>query len=206
MGLSNSAEVTPTAVNVSLPFDAGFAESSLFSDGWTLGVVYSFTGGVVLPFDTELEVVSVDYETGGSMAGDQVGATVDLAWSDLLGSPSVVNVVVVDGGSFPAGLNNGSITLNPVVTIDFIRGDVNGDEKVNIADGIWIIYELFLGGPASACPISRDANGDGFTDTADAITVFNYRFLSGPAPAAPFPECGQDPDQTPEDCDSSFCG
>ena len=141
------------------------------------------------------------------MAGDPDGATVALTWDDGLGSPPVANVVVVDGGSWMQALfDDGSITLNAVVTTDFIRGDVNADEKVNIADGIWIIYELFLGGPVSTCPISRDVNGDGNVDTGDAVYLFNYRFLDGPDPTAPFPDCGQETDQTPEDCGTSFCG
>ncbi len=206
MGVSNGSEVFPTAVNLSLPFTADFAEDSLFSNGWTVGVVYSFAGGNTLPFPVQTTVLSIDYETGGSMAGDEDGATVALTWDDGLGSPPVANVVVVDGGSLQALFDDGSITLNAVVTVDFIRGDVNGDEKVNIADGIWIIYELFLNGPTSACPISRDANADGFVDTGDAVFVFNYRFLDGPEPSAPFPDCGQETDQTPEDCATSFCG
>ena len=205
MGVSNGSEVIPTAVNLSLPFAADFAEDSLFTNGWTVGVVYSFAGGTTLSFPQQTTVINADYETGGSMAGDPDGATVALTWDDGLGSPPVANVVVVDGGSLQALFDDGSITLNAVVTVDFIRGDVNGDEKVNIADGIWIIYELFLNGPTSTCPISRDANGDGSVDTGDAVFVFNYRFLDGPAPSDPFPDCGQETDQTPEDCATSFC-
>ena len=169
-------------------------------------MVYSFTGGNTLPFPVETTVINADYETGGSMAGDEDGATVALTWDDGLGSPPVANVVVVDGGSLQALFDDGSITLNAVVTVDFIRGDVKGDEKVNIADGILIIYELFPNGPTSTCPISRDANADGSVDTGDAVFVFNYRFLAGPEPSDPFPDCGQETDQTPEDCATSFCG
>ncbi|MGE4619070.1 MAG: dockerin type I domain-containing protein, partial [Planctomycetota bacterium] len=102
--------------------------------------------------------------------------------------------------------DDGSITLNPVVTSDYIRGDANSDERVNIADGIWIIAELFLGGEASTCPIARDSNNDGQVDAADAVYIFQYRFLDGPQPEAPFPSCGQTDGQTPEDCSSSGCG
>ena len=205
MGISNGSEVTPTAVNLSLPFSADFAESNLLSNGWTIGVVYSFTGGNTLPFPVETTVINADYETGGSMAGDEDGATVALTWDDGLGSPPVANVVVVGGASVDASLDDGSITLNAVVTIDFVRGDANGDERVNIADGIWIIYELFLSGPVSTCPIARDANGDSQVDTADAIYVIHYHLLDGPQPAAPFPDCGQSDGQTPEDCSDSGC-
>ena len=205
MGLANGPEVSASALNLSLGFEADFAESSLFADGWTIGVVYSFVGGTSLTFESSLEIISVDYSTGGSMAGDEVGTTVALNWSDDLGSPSVANVVVVDGASFTANLSDGSIALNPVVTVDFIRGDVNSDSIVNIADAIWIIYELFLNGPATTCPIALDANNDGLGDLADTSYIIMYRFSGGAAPAAPFPDCGQVSGQTPEDCGASSC-
>ncbi|MAJ29387.1 hypothetical protein CBD41_08280 [bacterium TMED181] len=205
MGLANSAEVAPTAVNFDLGFDADFAEVGLFANGWTAGVVYSFTGGVTASFETATEVISADYETAGSMAGNETGATASLTWDDGLGSPPVANVVVVDGASLIAVFSDGAIELNPVVTVDFIRGDANADAVVNIADGVWIIYELFLNGPSSTCTIGSDANADGLSDIADASFIFMYRFMNGSAPSAPFPDCGQVVDQTPEDCVSSGC-
>ena len=46
MGFANDDSlVTLVAVNVTLPFTADFAETNTFSNGWTVGVVYSFTGG-----------------------------------------------------------------------------------------------------------------------------------------------------------------
>jgi hypothetical protein len=167
--------------------------------------VYSFTGGNVLAFPTDATVITADYETGGSMAGNDTGATVSLTWDGGLGSPAVANVVVVGGGSIDALLSDGSITFAPVVTIDWTRGDANNDGTVNLADGIWIISELFVNGAASTCSISRDANSDGMFDLADPTYIIMYRFAGGPAPAAPFTDCGQVDGQTPEDCDSSAC-
>ncbi|MDG2084138.1 MAG: hypothetical protein P8K66_04135, partial [Planctomycetota bacterium] len=127
------------------------------------------------------------------------------SWSNDLGSPAVANVVVFDGGSYPANFVDGSIALNPVVTTDFIRGDANSDARINIADGVWIINELFLGGPSNPCAIANDANNDGSTDAGDAVYIFQYRFTDGPQPPAPFPSCGQVDGQTPEDCAASSC-
>ena len=205
MGLGNSAEVIATQVTLSLPFSAYFAESNIYDNGWTIGVVYSFTGGSVLEFPSETAVISADYETGGSMAGDEDGATAALTWDNGLGSPAVANVVVVGGGSLNANFADGSIELNPVVTIDWLRGDANSDGQVNIADGVWLISELFSGGGASSCAISRDCNSDGGVDLADPTFIINYRFLGGPPPAAPFDSCGQVDGQTPEDCNASSC-
>ena len=179
----------------------GFNATSYFPEGFTKGVVIDLFGAFTLPpgVGNELNIATYDAIAEG---------TTDVAMCDeVLGSPPVAVAIVVGGASISPDTVAGSVTVEPIPpTTPFIRGDVNGDDKVNIADGIWLIYELHIGGPASTCPISRDANGDGSVDIADAIFVFEYRFQDGPAPSDPFPGCGQVEDQTADDCASSFCG
>ncbi|MGE4618716.1 MAG: hypothetical protein AAEJ04_02790 [Planctomycetota bacterium] len=164
------------------------------SNGWTIGVVYSFTGANTLAFETATEVLDVTYTTEASaLAGLTDPTTTALSWSNALGSPPVVNVVVVGGGSLEPALVDGSLTLFPQYAppdTPFIRGNCNGDASINIADGIWILNELFQAGPAGACAEACDANSDGFLDSGDAIFIISYRLLSGPVPSAPFPDCG----------------
>ncbi|MDE0960402.1 MAG: hypothetical protein OSB09_06450 [Planctomycetota bacterium] len=191
MGMANdSAVMECTGISVTLPFDADFAEGGIFSDGWTVGVVFSFTGGSTLGFTEPLDVVVAEYSTvAGALSGTGSTETA-LTWSDLLGSPPVANIVVVDGASLNPELVDGSITLQPVFDQPFLRGNCNGNSGVNIADGIWMLQELHLGGASGTCAEACDANGDGGYDTADAIYVIYYRLLDGPAPTAPFPDCG----------------
>ncbi|OUU21801.1 MAG: hypothetical protein CBC13_08515 [Planctomycetia bacterium TMED53] len=191
MGMGNdSAVLEPTAVTATLPFDADFAEGGIFPDGWTIGVVYSFTGGETLSFENALDVVLVEYSTvAGALSGPDA-TTTNLSWTGALGSPPVDNVVVVNGSSIEPTLNDGTLTLQPVFDIPFIRGNCNGDNKVNIADGIWILNELFLQGPSGTCFAACDANDDNRYDQADAIFIIAYRLQDGPMPAAPFPDCG----------------
>ena len=64
-------------------------------------------------------------------------------------------------------------------------GDANGDGSVNIADVVYIITYLFLGGPPPYfglpfCP--ADANGDGVVNVGDAVYIVAYLFLGGPPP------------------------
>jgi hypothetical protein len=205
MGLGSDASlITPSAVNVTLPFSPDFAEGGVFDNGWTLGVVYSFTGGVALAFPEAVEVLDVDYCTvAGGLAGSTDSTTTDLTWTGTLGAPPVDNVVVVAGTSVGPNLENGSITLQPQTDVPFIRGNCNGDSGVNIADGIWILNELFLSGPSGTCAVACDANNDAKYDQADAIYVINYRLLDGPVPAAPFPDCGP---EAGADCEAtSYC-
>ncbi|MDC0853033.1 hypothetical protein OAP77_01635 [Planctomycetota bacterium] len=202
---SDDALVTPVAVNVTLPFTADFAEDSVFTNGWTLGVVYAFIGGVELQFDSAIEVVNVDYEgVAGALAGVEGTSTSPLTMDSGLGDPPVSNVVVVGGGSFGATGVSGSLEFTGTTTNPFNVGDCNADGLTNIADIVWTLSELFLSGPTTNCEIACDSNDDGFYDAGDAIYTANYVFLAGPAPVGPT-NCGTTPGQTPEDCVSSNC-
>ncbi len=80
----------------------------------------------------------------------------------------------------------------------FLRGDANSDANVDIADAIFMLYSLMLGGTPSGCIDSTDANDDGTHDISDIIFVLNYQFQNGAPPPAPGPsQCGID--MTPDD-------
>lgn len=214
MGCANDAVVMPTAVSVTgeLATINGGSGPDFFGDnvapgGWTVGVVYAFLGGVFIQFDVEKTVINVDYDgDAGILAGDLDGETSALTWVDTLGMPPVANVVVVGGASIAADGEDGSITLSPVTTQTYIRGDCNADGIVNIADGIWILNQLFFSGPSTDCNDACDANSDGMVDSSDATYIFNYRFLGGSPPAAPFPNCGDGGvDPMDQDCNTATC-
>ncbi len=75
----------------------------------------------------------------------------------------------------------------------FRRGDPNSDNRFNIADPIFVISYMFLGGPAPRCFDALDANDDGHNDIADIIRLVGFLFLGNDPPPAPYPEPGTDP-------------
>ncbi len=83
----------------------------------------------------------------------------------------------------------------------FLRGDANGDEMVNVADGVAILSYLFTGG-ALPCLDAADTDDGGQVDLADAISIFSYLFQGGPPPGVPFPVPGTDL----ADTDALDCG
>jgi hypothetical protein len=72
----------------------------------------------------------------------------------------------------------------------FLRGDSDGSGTVNIADAIYILGALFLGGPALECPASADADGSAAVNVTDPIYLLTHLFASGPPPQEPYPDCG----------------
>ena len=98
----------------------------------------------------------------------------------------------------------------------FVRGNANGDSKVDIADTIWLVNFLFRNGATPPCLDAADVNDNELVELSDALFLLAY-FFGGPAvqhgfpsipPPAPFPDCGKDPsgdgsEQDALDCQSS---
>jgi hypothetical protein len=66
-----------------------------------------------------------------------------------------------------------------------ICGDANGDGEISLADAVYLVNYLFIGGPAPDPSEAGDANCDGSVDIADAVYLVNYLFLGGPPPGCP---------------------
>ncbi|MCA8960595.1 MAG: hypothetical protein KDC38_08780, partial [Planctomycetes bacterium] len=81
---------------------------------------------------------------------------------------------------------------------EFVRGDVNRDLEVEIADVIEFLSILFEQDvPGYGCDDALDVDDNGSIQITDAVILLNYLFLTGPDPVAPFPDAGFDP--TPDD-------
>ncbi|MBN1417484.1 MAG: hypothetical protein JXP34_01835 [Planctomycetes bacterium] len=76
--------------------------------------------------------------------------------------------------------------------VPFIRGDANGDGRIDIGDAISILGTLFSSRP-STCLDAIDADDSGDLVITDGIYILNYLYVEGPTPPAPFPEAGPDP-------------
>ena len=60
-------------------------------------------------------------------------------------------------------------------------------------DGIFVLNNLFSGGPAPTCEDTADANDDGTVNITDAVFILNFLFSGGPpAPPPGTVECGLD--------------
>ncbi len=65
---------------------------------------------------------------------------------------------------------------------EYICGDANGDDELNLGDAVFIISYAFKGGPAPEPEASGDANCDGEANIGDAVYLINYVFKGGPDP------------------------
>lgn len=128
------------------------------------------------------------YPGEGNMDDDPLFMNPDPAVNDFhlrAGSPAAgAGLAGEDMGAYPAAL---------VQTGLFVRGDANGDERLDIADAVAILVYLGLGRPVTACLDALDVDDLGGVDITDARTILLYLFENGPEIPAPYPEAGIDP-------------
>lgn len=117
--------------------------------------------------------------------------------------------VGLDFGAFflVGGCTGDGFYLSSIVSDhDFVRGDVNQDGQVDLADAILSLSHLFVPGTAPpACADANDANDDGAFDISDPIFLLSHLFQLGAPPSAPFPDCGPDPTGDGLLCSTSPC-
>jgi hypothetical protein len=89
--------------------------------------------------------------------------------------------------------------------LPLLRADCNSDRRVNIADAVFALNYLFLGGRKSSCHAACDIDADGAVLITDAIYLLNFLFLGGRAIPQPFPVCNQLPALEPLGCEESNC-
>jgi hypothetical protein len=82
--------------------------------------------------------------------------------------------------------------------VEFLRGDVNGDKFVSLADAHYLERYLWNGGTPPPCLIAADADDNGCIMLDDAVLVYNT-FTRGAVIPPPFPEPGLDttPNESP---------
>lgn len=88
--------------------------------------------------------------------------------------------VLPDANSFAPQFVKGTVVITAVC--QYIRGDANGDGRIDIGDIVFLINNIFKSGQAPN-PLTRgDANCDGRVNVGDPVYLLNYIFKMGPAP------------------------
>jgi hypothetical protein len=76
-----------------------------------------------------------------------------------------------------AGTHRLTIEVGPLYC-----GDCNADGEINLADVVYLIADLFKGGPPPDPVCKADANCSGYRDVGDVVVLINYLFKLGQAP------------------------
>jgi hypothetical protein len=118
--------------------------------------------------------------SSGSDCGTS-GVTYRLGAQDGCELCGTVGQLAVGPGNSPSyGVNSGywQEDLQP-----YGRGDVNKDGIIDVADVMYLINYLFIGGSAPDPMWLGDATCDDAVDVADVMYLINYLFIGGSAPS-----------------------
>jgi len=186
---------------------AGIADDTI-SDGMSFALDYPFSNfsDWIVP---AAEAAGIFYETGkgysvprqGVELDDYAGSGAGGALVDYCGlrypasGPSTYKVVffAFPFESVPQTLvdPNNSFTLMRrvvdwfglgVASPQYIPGDANGDEIVNVGDVVYLVNYLYKNGPAPYPLAAGDANCDEIINVGDVIYLVNYLYKGGPPP------------------------
>lgn len=177
-----------------VPADLDFFDGQ-WGDGWvTIGAVVSFTSASSLDLSSDVNLARVEFNTNpGGLIGQMNPVSSSLSWQNGVngGGLPVDNLIVVGSSPMAPSFVHGQINLVPGAGDTFVRGDINDDSVINIADAVAGLTYLFNGGPAG-CIDAVDTNDDGQANVADGVFLLGFLFSGGVAPPAPSPNCGSD--------------
>ena len=184
---TQAAQLSPEFI-ISNIFDDG-AESSLY-----LAVIFDtlppFDGRTVPP-GINHTLCTLNYNVA---MGLPLGSSTELRFANGIGFPPINTIYAIDGGfAMEPYFIHGTVLVSEQPQFLFVRGDATYDQSVNIADSIFMLDYLFIGGPASVCPDAADANDDGILNIGDAIYTLTYLFANGETIPYPYPGYGLDP-------------
>lgn len=139
--------------------------------------------------------------------------TLEVGFTDGLRGPGEphINAVTFKAASVGFDRENGpdgryitnvgcSLSIRATESERFIRCDSNDDSRVNLADSIWTLNDLFRRGPASACRAAADCDDDGSVQISDILYNLEYQFLGAAPPLWPYPNCGYGVGVSAGDC------
>ena len=191
---------------------AGGAKSGIIVGG-VINLVAPATQKLSIGAGAKRHIDTIKLKSNQSIPEGGASRQTVIRFTDQLLSNEPVEAIATkdNGDTIPLDISD-TLTLTlkggaPVEQPLFIRGDANNDARVDIADGVWIINELFYSGRETQCKAAADSNADGKRDLSDAMYIFQYQLQPGatpstlfPKPPAPFPNCGTAAGVTFDDC------
>ena len=136
-------------------------------------------------YPTDNDFVTIKYDSGGNEVWlvSYNGPGEDPANND---DEACAIAVDADGNIHVAGSSEDTVGYYDFVLVRYFeidaRGDINGDEVIDISDVIHALNYLYKSGPTPDPLEWADVNCDEAVDLSDVIHLINYLFKGGPPP------------------------
>ena len=169
-----------------------------FAEGSEEVILFIDSGALLAPRDTNDLIVN---ENGALVVLDGSRDQIFLVKDNdedgtAFSEGEVTPILIPDEGVL--GTPSGILLISQQV--EFVRGNVNNDERINLPDVQSILGYLFLGWATPECLDSADVNDNGNVSIEDPIFLLGHLFLGGEDPPEPFPQSGLDPTGDELDC------
>lgn len=184
------------------------------NEGAVSAIVLSFRRDISLPLSGDSLILKLILEVSVPDSGC-AEARVDFV-DGLVGSGQPVKNILTCGEGFTRRDDGGKsdndldgpepCSIRVCLQRPFLRGDINGDTKVDLSDGLALLGFLFQSGREPPCMQAADTNSDGTFNISDPVFLLNHLFRGGAGPGAPYPECGLPVEPSPFACaDDTGC-
>ena len=175
-----------------------FIISNIFDEGENSSLYLAVIFDTLPPFDGRTvdpgvnhTLCTLNYEV---TFGLPLGSSTELRFANGIGFPPINTIYAIEGGfALEPYFIPGTVLVSEQPQFLFVRGDATYDQTVNIADAIFMLDYLFIGGAPSVCPDAADTNDDGILNIGDAIYSLSYLFSGGETIPYPYPGYGLDP-------------
>jgi hypothetical protein len=169
-----------------------------FQDESQPGKVYVLYGARDFPERLELSALGrwglrIDGRNAPGGAGFKVGPSGDINGD---GEP---DFAFAEAGH-PWGSQRAYVILGPYGGRDFVRGEINLDGVIDIADAVFLLSYLFLGGEGPPCADAADVDDNGRLEITDAVRLLGHLFLGDQPPPLPHPTASADPTDDALEC------
>jgi len=143
----------------------------------TAGKVY--VTGLTYSISSSYDILTSCY----SNSGDSIWAYSYNSGGTQYDEPKAI-ALAKDGGVLITGYSvlPSDWVYTTIKYVQFLRGDANGDKKVNISDIVYLVSYLFKHGPAPALLQAGDVNCDSKVTVVDIVYLVAYFFKHGPSP------------------------
>ena len=181
-----------------------------YPPGLISATVLSFSVPANLPTGQRNSLARAVYDVIGDLA---LGEHAFLRFEDnvLRNAPSppvAINLTVAGNARIPSTLGHGAICSGIEIRSDFRRGDVDGNQRVDVADAVHIVRrltgELVEPTAPTTCLDAYDADDDGRIAFTDAAALLRGIFARARLPE-PSGNCGVDPSPDNLACLSRAC-
>ncbi len=112
----------------------------------------------------------------------ETGADPSATYSAIIKINGSFEVVLAADMQIPMTGETTSYSFTLDEGFDYLNGDANGDEAINVADAVFLINYIFKGGAPPEPEAAGDADCNLAINIGDAVLLINYIFKSGEPP------------------------